>query len=64
MKSSFYSFLFLAAALLVLELLAVSAETFTEGVRVPPETVTLKPGQYVWEPERGQHYRAGRICIS
>ena len=27
-------------------------ETFTEGVRVSPETVTLKPGQYVWEPER------------
>jgi hypothetical protein len=30
----------------------VSAETFTEGVRVSPETVTLKPGEYVWEPER------------
>ena len=30
----------------------MSAETFTEGVRVSPETVTLKPGQYVWEPER------------
>ena len=28
------------------------AETFTEGVRVSPETLTLKPGQYVWEPER------------
>ena len=28
------------------------AETFTEGVRVSPETVNLKPGQYVWEPER------------
>jgi hypothetical protein len=43
----------------------VLAETFTEGVRVSPETVTLKPGEYVWEPERapegaaldrGQHY--------
>jgi L,D-transpeptidase catalytic domain len=30
----------------------VLAETFTEGVRVSPETVTLKPGEYVWEPER------------
>jgi L,D-transpeptidase catalytic domain len=29
-----------------------SAETFTEGVRVSPDTVTLKPGEYVWEPER------------
>src|SRR6266487_5720878 len=49
-KSSFHSFLILAAAFLVL--FAVSAETFTEGVRVSPETVTLKTGQYVWEPER------------
>jgi hypothetical protein len=30
----------------------VSAETFTEGVRVSPETATLKPGEYVWQPER------------
>ena len=30
----------------------VSGETFTEGVQVSPETVTLKSGQYVWEPER------------
>ena len=28
------------------------AETFTQGVRVSPETLTLKPSQYVWEPER------------
>ena len=52
MKSSFHSFLILAAALLVLELFAVSAETFTEGVRVSPDTLKLKTGEYVWEPER------------
>jgi hypothetical protein len=52
MKSAFYSSLILAAALIVHELLTVSAEIFTEGVRVPPETVTLKTGEYVWEPER------------
>ena len=47
MKSSFYSFLIFAGALL----LSVSAEIFTEGVRVPPETGKLKTGEYVWEPE-------------
>ena len=52
MKSSFSSVLVLAAVLLILEPFIVSAETFTEGMRVSPETVTLKPGQYVWEPER------------
>jgi hypothetical protein len=52
MKSSFSSFLILAAALLVLGLFTLSAEKFTEGVRVSPETGTLKPGEYVWEPER------------
>ena len=52
MKFSFYSFLILATALLVLELFTVAGETFTEGVRVSPETVTLKTGEYVWEPER------------
>jgi len=52
MKSSLSSFLPFAAALLVLRPFLVSAETFTEGVRVSPETVTLKPGEYVWEPER------------
>src|SRR5438445_8451305 len=51
MKSPFL-ILVLAAALLVLKPFLVSAETFTEGMRVSPETVTLKPGQYVWEPER------------
>jgi L,D-transpeptidase catalytic domain len=40
------------ASLVVLERAFVCAETFTEGVRVSPETLTLKPGQYVWEPER------------
>src|SRR6266513_4957458 len=30
----------------------VLAETFTDGVRVSPETLALKRGQYVWEPER------------
>jgi L,D-transpeptidase catalytic domain len=52
MKSALYSFLILAAVLLVHELFTVSAEIFTEGVRVSPETVKLKSGEYVWEPER------------
>src|SRR6266699_1798196 len=52
MKSSLSSLLILAAALLVLRPFLGFAETFTEGMRVSPETVTLKPGQYVWEPER------------
>ena len=52
MKSSYSSFLILAAALLVSGLFTLSAEKFTEGVRVSPETGTLKPGEYVWEPER------------
>ena len=52
MKSGFYSLLILVAALLVPRLFTVSAEIFTEGVRVPPETVKLKTGEYVWEPER------------
>src|SRR5213595_4145362 len=54
MKSSLSSCLILclAAALLVLKPFTRSAEIFTEGVRVSPETVTLKPGEYVWEPER------------
>src|SRR5258705_5960062 len=54
MKSTikFLLFIAFAAALLVLMPFPVSAETFTDGVRVYPETVTLKPGQYVWEPER------------
>ena len=52
MKSLFSSFILLAAGLLVLERALILAETFTEGVRVSPEMVTLKPGEYVWEPER------------
>src|SRR6266536_5044748 len=54
MKSSLSScrILVLAAALLVLKPFTGSAETFTEGVRVSPETVKLKTGEYVWEPER------------
>src|SRR5437764_14866900 len=54
MKSSLSSclILILAAALLVLKPFTGSAETFTEGVRVSPETVKLKTGEYVWETER------------
>jgi hypothetical protein len=48
----FLLFIAFATVLLVLERSALFAETFTEGVRVSPETVTLKPGEYVWEPER------------
>ena len=32
--------------------LPVFAETFTEGKQVPPTTAKLKPGDFVWEPER------------
>jgi hypothetical protein len=49
---SLYSLLAILAALFVLERAFISAETFTDGVRVSPDTVTLKSGQYVWEPER------------
>jgi hypothetical protein len=52
MRTLFYGLLALAACLICLERFVVSAEVFTEGVQVSPETVTLKPGQYVWEPER------------
>jgi hypothetical protein len=45
-------FILFAAGLVALERPIIFAETFTEGVRVSPETVTLKPGEYVWEPER------------
>jgi L,D-transpeptidase catalytic domain len=47
-----FSLTAIVAGLVVLERAFISAETFTEGVRVSPDTVTLKPGQYVWEPER------------
>src|SRR6476660_7100777 len=52
MKSLFSSSIAILAGLLVLAWSFVLAETFTEGIRVSPETVSLKPGQYVWEPER------------
>jgi hypothetical protein len=52
MKPLFTSFLAIATSLLIFGRFIVSAEIFTEGVQVFPETVTLKPGQYVWEPER------------
>jgi len=42
----------MVAALFALERAFIAAETFTEGARVSPDTITLKPGQYVWEPER------------
>src|SRR5512132_2410274 len=51
MKSLFL-LMAIVAGLLILERSIVAAEIFTEGVRVSPETTTLKPGQYVWEPER------------
>ena len=51
MKFSF-SFLATVIGLVVLARSFMLAETFTEGVRVSPETLTLKRGQYVWEPER------------
>src|SRR5438034_10810183 len=49
---SLFSLMAIVAGLIVLDLGLLSAETFTECVRVSPETVTLKPGEYVWEPER------------
>ena len=47
-----FSLIAIVVGLVVLQRTFISAETFTEGVRVSPDTVTLKPGQYVWEPER------------
>jgi len=38
---SFFSLLAIVAALFVLERAFISAETFTEGVRVSPDTVPL-----------------------
>ena len=49
---SLFSLTAIVATLVVLDQAFLSAETFTEGVRVSPDTVTLKPGEYVWEPER------------
>jgi len=50
-------FLLAAAALFPLR---ASAETFTEGKRVPPTTEKLKIGDFVWEPERAP---AGPVLI-
>jgi L,D-transpeptidase catalytic domain len=52
MKASLATFVALVVGFGWLGQSVVSAETFTEGVRVSPDTVTLKPGEYVWEPER------------
>jgi hypothetical protein len=52
MRALFFGLASLAIGLACLGALLVSAEIFTEGVQVSPETVTLKSGQYVWEPER------------
>src|SRR6266516_3363898 len=52
MKSSFSSVVAVATSLFILGRSIVSAEIFTDGVQVSPETATLKTGQYVWEPER------------
>src|SRR6266542_5117689 len=52
MRALFRGFVTLAAGLVSLEYVLLSAEIFTEGVRVSPDTITLKPGEYVWEPER------------
>src|SRR5438876_10446745 len=52
MRALFRGFVTLAAGLVSLEYLLLSAEIFTDAVRVSPDTITLKPGEYVWEPER------------
>src|SRR5438128_5295363 len=52
MRALFSGLTALAAGLVCLEQFVVFAEIFTDGVRVSPDTVTLKPGEYIWEPER------------
>src|SRR5437867_598741 len=47
-----FSLLATVTGLFVVGWSVILAESFTEGVQVSPETVTLKTGQYVWEPER------------
>ena len=51
-----------AAALLVLERSIIFGGNFHRGKHVSPETVTLKPGKYVWEPSarRKDHYDTHR----
>src|SRR5262249_6789689 len=48
----FLSLVAFVTALFILERCFTFAETFAEGVRFTRDTVTLKPGEYVWEPER------------
>jgi hypothetical protein len=52
MKRLFSSLVVIVTALFIPERCFIFAESFTEGVRVSPDTVTLKSGEYVWEPER------------
>ncbi len=52
MKSLFSLSIAIITGLFVLAWSFMLAETFTEGIRVSPETISLKAGQYVWEPER------------
>jgi L,D-transpeptidase catalytic domain len=52
MKASLSLFIALVTNLLIFGHSIVFAEIFTEGVEDSPEPVTLKPGEYVWEPER------------
>ena len=52
MKFLFSSLIVVIVAFFVLDWSFISTEQFTEGVRVSPDTVTLKLGEYVWEPER------------
>src|SRR5881409_902402 len=52
MKASFSLFVAVSSSLLIAGCFVISAEVFTEGIEVSPETVKLKTGEYVWEPER------------
>jgi len=52
MKSLSSSSIAILSGLVILAWSFMLAETFTDGVRVSPDTLALKPGQYVWEPER------------
>jgi hypothetical protein len=52
MRFLFSSSIAVLTALFVFAWSFMLAETFTEGVRVSPDTTSLKTGQYIWEPER------------
>src|SRR5438034_11330623 len=52
MKASFSLFIALVTNLLIFGHSIVSADIFNERVEDSPQTVTLKPGHYVWERER------------